>query len=97
VVFSNVSLFRCSYTMAWQAKSGYVEYYHTIIERMVNAFFPVWFLLFYIGEIFDSLKYYNRRLKAFLLAKGFNIIRKNNSIKINFLYRFSYYYYRTKT
>ena len=83
--------------MAWQAKPGCVEYHRTIIERMVNAFLPVWFLLLCIGEIFDSFEYYNRRLKAFLLTEGFDIIYKGGSIKVNFLYRFSYYYYRTKT
>ena len=83
--------------MAWQAKPGCAEYYRAIIERIVNVFPPVWLLPFYIGEIFDNLEYYNRRLKVFLLAEGFDVVRKDGDIKINPSYRFSYYYYRTKT
>ena len=64
---------------------------------MVNAFPPAWLLLSYTGEIFDNLKYYNRRLKGFSLAEGFDIVYKNGGIKIYSAYRFSCYYYKNKT
>ena len=83
--------------MAWQAKPRCVEHHRIIIKRIVNAFPPAWLLLSYTGEIFNSLEYYNRRLKAFSLAKGFNVIRKGGGTKVNPAYRFSCYYYKTKT
>jgi hypothetical protein len=83
--------------MAWQAKPKYAEHHRAVIERIINAFPPVWLLLPYTGEIFNSLEYCNRRLKAFSLAEGFNVIRKGSGTKVNPAYRFSYYYYKTKT
>jgi MULE transposase domain len=83
--------------MAWQAKPEYAEHHRAVIERMVNAFPPEWLLPPYTGEIFNSLEYYNRRLKAFSLAEGFDIVRKGGGTRANPSYRFSYYYHGKKT
>jgi hypothetical protein len=35
----------------------------------------LWLLVSRIGEVFNNLKYYNRRLRAWAFIEGFNIIR----------------------
>jgi len=50
--------------MFWQAKPRYVEYHRAAVERMVNALSLSYLLAPYSGELFNSLEYYNRRLRG---------------------------------
>jgi hypothetical protein len=61
--------------MPWHAKPGCAKHHIAAIERLVNCFPPAWLLPPQTGEIFASKEECNRRLRAFALAEGFDIVR----------------------
>jgi hypothetical protein len=61
--------------MAWEARPGCPPYYRAAVERMVNALPPLYLLPPILGELFNSLEHYNRRLRGWALAEEFDIIR----------------------
>jgi hypothetical protein len=63
---------------------------------MVNALPLSYLLAPCFGELFDSLEYYNRRLRGWALAKRFNIIRNGGGTKAAPNYRFRYIFYNNK-
>ena len=83
--------------MTWVAKTGCVEHYVVILERFVNSFPPEWLLPSQSGEIFENLKYCNRRLRAFALAISFDIVRKGGGSKAFPSWRFFCFYHGTET
>ena len=83
--------------MTWLAKTGCAEHHIAILERLINSFPSKWLLPPQSGEIFENLEHYNRRLRAFALATGFDIIRKGGSSKALPSWRFFYFYYSTET
>ena len=50
-----------------------------------------------MSEEFNSLKHCNRRLKAFALAQGFDIMQYGRDIKATLAYRFKCFYYNITT
>src|SRR5436305_11575572 len=82
--------------MTWVAKVGCAEHHIAILERLVNSFPPEWLLPPQSGEIFENLEHYNRRLRAFALATGFDIVRKGDSSKALPSWRFFCFYYSTE-
>ena len=60
----------------------------------MNALPPVWLLQPIIGEVFDSIDYYKRRLQGYALAEGFNIIQIGGGTKKVLRARFIYSRYR---
>jgi len=54
---------------------------------------PFYFLVSSSGELFKGLKEYNRRLRGYVLAEGFDIIRHRGGIKALLSYRFRYIFY----
>jgi hypothetical protein len=93
----NVPIFRCNYTMPWQAKPGCAEHHRTVIERMVNAFPPAWLLPPCTSEIFVSLEHCSRHLRAFSFAEGFDVVRKGGSTRLILRIDFSCCHYGDKT
>jgi hypothetical protein len=81
--------------MAWLAKADCAEYHVAVIERLVNSFPPEWLLPPQSGEIFENLEHCNRRLRAFALATGFDIIRKGGGTKALLSWRFFCFYHGT--
>lgn len=76
-------------TMPWQAK--WVCGPRAAVERIANSspqrqLFPP-----STGDLCDSLKPYNRRLRAFGFCQTFNIARNGEDTKGNLNYRFSFY------
>ena len=82
--------------MTQVAKTGCVEHYIVILERFVNSFPPKQLLPPQSGEIFENLKYYNRRLYTFALTTGFDIVRKGGNSKVFPSWRFFCFYYSTE-
>ena len=83
--------------MPWSAPAGCPKHHIAALERLVNSYPAKWLLQPQTGEEFDSLDYYNRRLRAFALAKGFDIIRNGRGTKNAPSYRFRYFYYGITT
>jgi hypothetical protein len=83
--------------MLWHAKSGCIKHHVAALERLVNSFSLTWLLPPNTGEIFASKELYNNRLRAFALAKGFNIIRNGGGTAINLAWRFRCYYHGLAT
>ena len=83
--------------MPWQAKSRYAKYHRATIKRIAN-FFPIpWLLAPRIGEVFDNLNHYNRRLRAWAFVEGFDIIRNGGGTAANPSYRFRCIFYGIAT
>ena len=79
--------------MSWQAKSKCAKHYCVIIKRIINTL-PISYLLPpSLGEIFNGLDNYNRRLRGYALIKGFNIIKYGGGTKVNLNYEFKYIFY----
>ena len=85
------------FVIAWFAKAGCAEHHIAVIERLVNSFPPEWLLLPQSGEILENLEYCNRRLRAFALTTGFDIIRKGGGAKALPSWRFFCFYHSTIT
>ena len=49
------------------------------------------------GEIFNDLEYYKRRLRGYLFAEGFDIVRKGGGLKSNLSLRLLYLHYGITT
>jgi hypothetical protein len=64
---------------------------------MVKALPPAYLLPPYSGKIFEGLEIYNRRLRGYTLAEGFDIIKKGGGTKANPSYRFYYIFYSNIT
>jgi len=69
--------------MSWQAKPGCAEHHRSVVERIVNLFPPAWLLPPQTGEIFNDLEHCERRLRGYLFAEGFDIVRKSGGSKSN--------------
>jgi hypothetical protein len=82
--------------MPWQAKPGCAKHHIAVIERLINFFPPAWLLPPQTGEIFASREECNYRLRAFALAKGFNIVRNGGGTSRNLAWRFRCFYYRSE-
>lgn len=82
-----------SYSTPWRAKPGCAERHRAAVERIVNLLPSAWLLPPQTGELFDSLGYYDRRLRGYSFAEGFNIIRKGGGSKANSSWRFFYLAY----
>ena len=67
--------------MPWTAPAGCPKHYIVAIERLINSYPAKWLLQPQTGEEFNSLDHYNCRLRAFALAKGFDIICNGGGIK----------------
>jgi hypothetical protein len=83
--------------MTWVAKAGCAEHHVAVLERLVNSFPPEWLLPPQSGEIFENLEDCNRRLRAFALATGFDIVRKGGGSKALPSWRFFCFYHGTET
>lgn len=83
--------------MTWLAKAGCAEHHVAVLERLVNSFPPEWLLPPQSGEIFENLEHCNRRLRAFVLATGFDIVRKGGGTKAFPSWRFFCFYHGTET
>jgi hypothetical protein len=74
--------------MSWQAKPRYAEHHKAAVERAVNLLPLTWLLHPKTGEVFDNLDHYNRRLRGYALAEGFDIVRKGGGSKSNPAWQF---------
>ena len=59
--------------MVWHAHPAYPKHLVAALERHVNAFPAAYLLPPQSGEIFDSISYYEYRLRAYAIAQGFDI------------------------
>ena len=59
----------------WRARSGCPEHLRPHLERLVNGFPVAWLAAPVTGDVFETLVEAERRLKAFSLAEGFDIVR----------------------
>ena len=66
---------------AWRARPGCPEHLRTHLERLVNGFPTAWLTAPIIDEIFRTLVKTERRLRAFSLVEGFNIVRTTGGTK----------------
>lgn len=83
--------------MPWQAKPGCAAHHVAALERLVNSYPSEWLLAPQTDEIFDNLEHCNRRLRAFALAEGFDIVRNGGGTGAAPAYRFLCYYHGTHT
>jgi hypothetical protein len=83
--------------MPWHAKSGCAEHHRAAVERIVNLLLPAWLSRPQSGERFDSLAYYDRRLRGYSFAEGFDIVRKGGGSKSNPSWRFFCIHHGSKT
>ena len=65
----------------WRARPGCPEHLRTHLERLVNSFPAAWLTAPIIGEVFETLKEAERRLRAFSLVEGFDIVRTAGGTK----------------
>jgi hypothetical protein len=83
--------------MPWHAKPGCAKHHIAAIERLVNSFPLAWLLPSQTGEIFASKEECNRRLRAFALAEGFDIIRNGGGTGGNPAWRFRCFHHGSAT
>jgi len=83
--------------MPWQAKPGCAKHHIAAIERLVNSFPSAWLLPPQTGEIFASNEECNRRLRAFALAEGFDIVRNGGGTGANPAWRFRCFHHGSET
>ena len=83
--------------MPWHAKSGCAKHHVAALERLVNSFPPDWLLQPNMSEIFASKKLCNSRLRAFILAEGFDIVRNGGGTAANLAWRFRCYHHKSAT
>ena len=79
--------------MPWQAKLGCAKHHIAAIERLINSFSPAWLLPPRTGEIFASKEEGNRRLSAFALAEGFDVVRSGGDTGANPAWRFGVFHH----
>jgi hypothetical protein len=84
--------------MPWNARPGCPQHHVAALERLVNNSYPVqWLSEPQTGEEFDSLEHCNRRLRAFALAEGFNIMRYGGGTGAALAYWFRCFFHSTET
>jgi hypothetical protein len=83
--------------MPWYAKPGYLEYHRAVVERIVNALPLLYLLPPCSGELFEGLEDYNRRLRGYALAEGFDIVRHGGDTKVLLRYTFKCIFYDNTT
>src|SRR5437764_1047237 len=83
--------------MPWNAPTGCPKHHIAALERLVNSYPAKWLLQPQTGEEFDSLDHCNSRLRAFALAKGFDIVRNGGGTKDAPSYRFRCFYHGITT
>jgi hypothetical protein len=83
--------------MPWQAKPGCAEHHRAALERMVNTLPPSYLLVPSSGELFKGLEECNRRLRGYVLAEGFDIIKHGGGTKAIPSYRFKYIFHGSST
>jgi hypothetical protein len=74
--------------MPWKAKPRCADHHRPVVERTVNKFPSAWLLPLEPGEVFDSLDYYERRMRSFPLLKGSTLSAKGGGTKANPSWRF---------
>ena len=84
-------------TMVWHAKPGCPAHRRAPLERAVNALPTEWLETPRTGEVFDGIIECERRLRGYILAEGFDIVRNGSSTKKHLGRRFFYIFYRTET
>jgi hypothetical protein len=65
--------------MVWHAKPDCPKHLVATLERPVNALPAAWLQLPQTGEVFDSIRDCERRLRGYALAEGFNIVHTGGS------------------
>src|SRR5216683_2909079 len=65
--------------MSWTAKSSLDPSSRATLERAVNALPPDWLHPPQTGDVFNSIIDYEKRLRGFALAEGFDIVRLRGS------------------
>jgi hypothetical protein len=83
--------------MPWNARLGCPQYHVAALERLVNSYPVQWLSEPQTGEEFDSLEHCNRRLQAFALAEGFDIVRHGGGTRAAPAYRFRCFFHSIKT
>jgi hypothetical protein len=64
-----------SFIMVYQAPPSCPKYLVDALERAVNALPASWPSASNIGEVFATITDYERRLRGYCLAEGFDIVR----------------------
>ena len=83
--------------MPWNARPGCPKHHIAALEQLVNSYPVQWLSEPQTGEEFDSLEHCNRRLRAFALAQGFDIVRHGGGTKAAPAYRFKCFYHGVAT
>ena len=83
--------------MPWNARPDYPQHHVAVLERLINSYPVQWLSEPQTGEEFDSLEHCNRRLRAFALAEGFDIVRHGGGTGAAPAYRFRCFFHGTET
>ena len=83
--------------MPWNARPGCPQHHVAALERLVNSYSVQWLSEPQTGEEFNSLEHCNRRLRAFALAEGFDIVRYSRGTRVAPAYRFRCFFHGTET
>ena len=77
----------------WRAPAGCPSHLVPALERAVQAFPPNWLLSPEDGEQFDTVEEGERRLAAFALSQGFDIVKTSTGSKQWPSHSFAYIFY----
>ena len=65
----------------WRARPGCPEHLRTHLERLVNGFPVAWLDPPASGEVFMNIVEYEKRLKAYSLTEGFDVVKNGGGTK----------------